>query len=54
MLAKLLAGDTALGPMMVGPELAAVAGMVTFLISIIIVARGAGSPVRGAAAMPAE
>jgi hypothetical protein len=40
--------------MMAGPELGAIAGMVTFLASIVIVARGAGSTVRGAAAMPAE
>ena len=56
MLAKLLAGNTALGPMMAGPELAAVAGMACFLGSIFIVWRrssGAAAP-RGAAAMPAE
>lgn len=53
MLAKLLAGDASIGPMMVVPELIVVAGMATFLLSIITVARGgAGSAVRAAA--PAE
>lgn len=54
LLAKLLAGDVAMGPLMGIPELIVIAGMVTFLISIVMVARGAGSVVRGAAAAPAE
>jgi hypothetical protein len=54
MLAKLLAGDASIGPMMVVPELIVVAGMATFLLSIITVARGAGSTVGGAASAPAE
>jgi len=56
MLAKILAGDTALGPMMAGPELAAVAGMACFLASIVIVWRRSseGAAPRVAAAMPAE
>jgi hypothetical protein len=56
MLAKLLGGDTAIGPMMAGPELAAIAGMVTFLAAIVIVWRRSGDATapRAAAAMPAE
>jgi len=55
MLAKLLGGDASIGPMMAIPELTVIAGMVSFLTSIVIVARGgAGSTVRGAAAAPAE
>lgn len=54
LLAKLLGGDTSVGPLMPIGEVILVAGMVTFLISIVMVARGAGSMVRGAAAAPAE
>ena len=55
MLAKLLAGDTALGPMMAGPEIGAVAGMACFLGSIVIVwRRSAGAAAPRAATAPAE
>ena len=39
MLAQVLAGNTALGPMMVWPEILIVAGMVTFIISVLKVWR---------------
>ena len=54
MLAKLLAGDASIGPMMVVPELIVVAGMATFLISIVTVARGGAGSAARAAAAPAE
>ncbi|HEX6859476.1 MAG TPA: hypothetical protein VF138_04650 [Caulobacteraceae bacterium] len=50
MLAQILAGNTALGPMMAGPELLAIGGMVCFLASIVIVARRSGGAAAPAAA----
>lgn len=47
MLAQVLSGNTALGPMMIIPEVILVAGMVSFLAAIVIVWR------RSAPAMPA-
>lgn len=56
MLARLLGGDTSIGPMMAIPELTVMAGMLSFLVSIVMVWRRsspAAAP-SGAAAAPAE
>lgn len=39
MLAQLLAGNTALGPMMIFPEALVVGGMLTFIVSVVSVWR---------------
>ena len=56
MLAQVLSGNTALGPMMIIPEVLAVAGMATFLAAIFIVWRRSGEAAAptAAARMAAE
>ena len=53
MLAQVLSGNTALGPMMIIPEVILVAGMISFLAAIVIVWRRS-SPATPAARMAAE
>jgi hypothetical protein len=57
MLAQLLSGNTAIGPMMVIPEVILVAGMASFLAAIVIVWRRSGhaaAPATPATRMAAE
>lgn len=58
MLAQVLGGNTSIGPMMAIPELLVIAGMLTFLASIVIVWRRSGqnaaAPATPAARMAAE
>lgn len=54
MLAKVLAGDTALGPKMAVPEGVAILGMLCFLASIVMVWMRSGEGAMRVAAAPAE
>lgn len=54
MLAQVLGGNTAIGPLMAIPELILIAGMATFLVAIVMVWRRTGASAAAPTANPAR